>query len=139
MCSHIQVSDEASVRAAAARLAGSPPLVTTPFVRACVRARTHTRTHRQSQCISDRRVLSNLSTLPGQPPPKKQTHIIHNAGIYGPEGSLVAVTKADMMNVFETNAVGPLLVAQQFVPLLKTPSRSKDAGFPFLFPPLTSS
>jgi hypothetical protein len=35
-----------------------------------------------------------------------------------------------MMKVFETNAVGPLLVAQQFVPLLKTPSRSKDAGFP---------
>ena len=62
------------------------------------------------------------------------THIIHSAGIYGPQGTLdgrgrkgradaPAVTKDAMMTVFEVNAVGPLLVAQAFAPLLK-PSAS---------------
>jgi NAD(P)-dependent dehydrogenase (short-subunit alcohol dehydrogenase family) len=58
------------------------------------------------------------------------THIIHSAGIYGPQGTLdgvgrqgrasyPAVTKEAMMSVFEINAVGPLLVAQNFSPFLK--------------------
>lgn len=56
------------------------------------------------------------------------THIIHNAGIYGPKGSLDGVARngrpaappvkaEDMMHVFEVNSVGPLLVAQFFAPL----------------------
>lgn len=60
------------------------------------------------------------------------THIIHNAGIYGPTVSLdgasrfgrsaaPAVTQQDMLKVFEVNAVGPLLVVQQFMPLLAAP------------------
>eukprot|EP00965_Chrysotila_dentata_P129817 4291343-Pleurochrysis_carterae.AAC.1 len=56
------------------------------------------------------------------------THIFHSAGIYGPVGSLDGkarmgrpeappVTKQDMLDVFQVNAVAPLLVAQHFVPL----------------------
>lgn len=63
----------------------------------------------------------------------KLTHIIHNAGIYGPTVTLdgtarcgrpaaPAVTKEVMMEVFEVNAVGPLLVAKHFLPILSTPS-----------------
>ena len=59
------------------------------------------------------------------------THIIQNAGIYLPETSFdgsarsnraVApkVTKEVMIKTFEINSVAPLLVAQNFVPLLKT-------------------
>ncbi|EKX32276.1 hypothetical protein GUITHDRAFT_166747 [Guillardia theta CCMP2712] len=65
------------------------------------------------------------------------THIVHNAGIYGPSGSFdgkprsgrsaaPAVTKQSMMDVFEVNTVGPLLVAQSFVPLLKKPKSPQD-------------
>ena len=57
------------------------------------------------------------------------THIVHNAGIYGPKGTLDGrerqgraaappVTKAHMLQTFEINAIGPLLVAQNFAPLL---------------------
>ena len=81
-------------------------------------------------------VAAAAARLKGSPP---LTHIIHNAGIYGPTISLDgkarlnrpaarAVTKADMLSVFEINAVGPLLVAQHFVPLFKTPSSLKDTG-----------
>uniref|UniRef100_A0A7S1XNG1 Uncharacterized protein n=1 Tax=Phaeomonas parva TaxID=124430 RepID=A0A7S1XNG1_9STRA len=61
------------------------------------------------------------------------THIIHNAGIYGPPGSLDGqerfgrpaaspTTKEAMMDVFSINAVGPFLVAQQFSKVLGAPS-----------------
>jgi NAD(P)-dependent dehydrogenase (short-subunit alcohol dehydrogenase family) len=57
------------------------------------------------------------------------THIVHNAGIYGPKGTLDGrerqgraaappVTKEHMLQTFEINAIGPLLVAQNFAPLL---------------------
>ena len=60
------------------------------------------------------------------------THIIHNAGIYGTQVSIdgkawgsrsaaAPISKDVMMEVFEANAVGPLLVAQAFYPLLKAP------------------
>mmetsp|Transcript_7855 Transcript_7855/g.15448 ORF Transcript_7855/g.15448 Transcript_7855/m.15448 type:complete len:348 (+) Transcript_7855:39-1082(+) len=64
------------------------------------------------------------------------THIIHNAGIYGPRDSFdgqerngrkgnPAVTSAGMLETFQINAVGPLLVAQAFTPLMCPPT--KDA------------
>jgi NAD(P)-dependent dehydrogenase (short-subunit alcohol dehydrogenase family) len=57
------------------------------------------------------------------------THIIHNAGVYGQQVSIAGqawgsrpaaapVTRDIMLDVFATNAVGPLLVAQSFYPLL---------------------
>lgn len=57
------------------------------------------------------------------------THLIHNAGIYGPKGSLDGVARhgrpavppvraEDMSRVFEVNSIGPLLAAQHFSPLL---------------------
>ena len=81
-------------------------------------------------------VAAAAAGLKGSPP---LTHIIHNAGIYGPTISLdgkarfnrpaaPAVTKDDMLKVFEINAVGPLLVAQAFVPLFKEPKDPKDTG-----------
>ena len=81
-------------------------------------------------------VAAAASSLAGSAP---LTHIIHNAGVYGPTVSLDGkarlnrpaapkVTKADMLKVFEINSVGPLLVAQNFAPLLRTPQSSKDAG-----------
>eukprot|EP00933_Yihiella_yeosuensis_P034787 TRINITY_DN28263_c0_g1_i1.p1 TRINITY_DN28263_c0_g1~~TRINITY_DN28263_c0_g1_i1.p1 ORF type:complete len:314 (-),score=56.02 TRINITY_DN28263_c0_g1_i1:160-1101(-) len=64
------------------------------------------------------------------------THIIHNAGVYGPTVSLDGkarngrpaappVTKEAMLQTFEVNAVGPLLVVQQFLPLLKAASEGQ--------------
>eukprot|EP00931_Biecheleriopsis_adriatica_P120895 TRINITY_DN95997_c0_g1_i1.p1 TRINITY_DN95997_c0_g1~~TRINITY_DN95997_c0_g1_i1.p1 ORF type:complete len:266 (+),score=55.82 TRINITY_DN95997_c0_g1_i1:37-834(+) len=62
----------------------------------------------------------------------KLTHIVHNAGIYGPTVTLdgkerqgrpaaPAVSKDVMLRVFEVNAVGPLLVVQRFIDLLQAP------------------
>ena len=39
--------------------------------------------------------------------------VINNAGIYGPRAGLDDITAEDMVKVFQTNAVGPLLVVQQ--------------------------
>ena len=47
------------------------------------------------------------------------THIIHNAGIYGPRGGFGTVSQQDMMDVFRVNTIAPLLVAQTFVPYMK--------------------
>ncbi len=60
---------------------------------------------------------------------KGLTHIIHSAGVYlpgtsfdgsarGPRQAAPAVTKETMMKTFEINTIAPLLVAQNFVPLL---------------------
>ena len=57
------------------------------------------------------------------------SHLIHSAGVYGPKGSFDGVArhgrpaappvrKADMLSTYAANAVGPLLVAQHFVPLM---------------------
>lgn len=65
------------------------------------------------------------------------THIIHNAGIYlsgtsfdgksrGPRKSAPPVTKEIMMKTFEINTIAPLLIAQNFVPLLSKRSRSSS-------------
>lgn len=67
---------------------------------------------------------------------KPLSHIIHNAGVYGPRDSLDGqdrngrggnppVTKAGLMSTFEINAVGPLLVAQAFTPLMGTSDGKK--------------
>ena len=64
------------------------------------------------------------------------THLIHNAGIYGPVVSLDGharnnrpaappVTKEDLMSVFEINTVGPLLVAQAFQDVLAPPDTAR--------------
>jgi len=61
------------------------------------------------------------------------THIIHNAGIYGPRDSFdgaerngrqgnPAVTAGGMIETFTVNTVGPLLVAQAFTPLMCPPT-----------------
>lgn len=60
---------------------------------------------------------------------KPLTHVVHNAGVYfvgstfdgtprGGRASSPPVTKNVMMDTFLTNAVGALLVAQAFVPLM---------------------
>jgi len=41
--------------------------------------------------------------------------LVNNAGIYGARASFEHVTKQSLMEVFETNAVGPFLVAQALV------------------------
>jgi len=57
------------------------------------------------------------------------THIIHNAGIYrsgtsydgtarAGRGAAPIVTKEDMLQSFEINTIGPMLIAQHFVPLM---------------------
>lgn len=47
--------------------------------------------------------------------------LINNAGINQPgmPGSLSATGKKDMMQVYETNVVGPFLIAKMFLPLLQ--------------------
>lgn len=70
------------------------------------------------------------------------SHIIHNAGIYGPRDSLDGksrlgraanppVTKQGMLQTFEINTIGPLLMAQSFTPLMKKPAEGKK-GMPIL-------
>jgi len=65
------------------------------------------------------------------------THIIHSAGIYMPGMSFdgtprggrkeqPVVTENDMMESFKVNAVGPLLVAQNFVPLMSRLSKDRS-------------
>lgn len=60
---------------------------------------------------------------------KKLSHIVCNAGVYGPTVSLDGVarmnrsagrpaTQADLLEVFKVNAAGPFLVVQQFADLL---------------------
>merc|ERR1711862_802569 len=57
------------------------------------------------------------------------THIIHNAGIYlpgtsfdgtarGPRDAAPKVTKDVLMKTYEINTIAPLLIAQNFVPLM---------------------
>ncbi|XP_030313861.1 uncharacterized protein LOC103538950 isoform X2 [Calypte anna] len=45
--------------------------------------------------------------------------LINNAAIYTPTASLAVVDAEDMMRTYETNTVGPMLMAQAFLPLLK--------------------
>jgi len=67
------------------------------------------------------------------------THIIHSAGIYlpgtsldgkarGPRKAAPPVTKEIMMKTFEINTIAPLLIAQHFIPLLKSRSVSDGDG-----------
>lgn len=50
------------------------------------------------------------------------THVIHNAGIYGPRGSFGTVKAEDMLTTFTINSVGVVLVAQHVAKLLKPPA-----------------
>ncbi|XP_063266941.1 C-signal-like [Prinia subflava] len=55
--------------------------------------------------------------------------LINNAGIYTPTASLETVDAEDMVRAYKTNAVGPMLVAQAFLPLLKKAAQdSKEKG-----------
>ncbi|KAM4639517.1 C-signal-like isoform 2-T2 [Amazona ochrocephala] len=45
--------------------------------------------------------------------------LINNAGIYNSEASLERVDAEEMIRTYKTNVVGPLLMAQAFLPLLK--------------------
>uniref|UniRef100_A0A8C3JTR4 C-factor-like n=1 Tax=Calidris pygmaea TaxID=425635 RepID=A0A8C3JTR4_9CHAR len=49
--------------------------------------------------------------------------LINNAGIYTPTASLETVDSEDMIRTYKTNAVGPMLMAQAFLPLLKKAAR----------------
>ena len=68
------------------------------------------------------------------------THIIHNAGIYlpgssfdgtarGPRAVAPKVTKETLMRTYEINTIAPLLIAQNFVPLME---KRSDLLFPVL-------
>ncbi|KAL2300232.1 hypothetical protein Nmel_012200, partial [Mimus melanotis] len=55
--------------------------------------------------------------------------LINNAGIYTPTASLETVDAEDMVKTYKTNAVGPMLMAQAFLPLLKKAAQdSKEKG-----------
>ncbi|XP_064579223.1 C-signal-like isoform X1 [Zonotrichia leucophrys gambelii] len=55
--------------------------------------------------------------------------LINNAGIYTPTASLDTVDAEDMVRTYKTNAVGPMLMAQAFLPLLKKAAQdSKEKG-----------
>ncbi|KAL9839374.1 C-signal-like [Geothlypis trichas] len=55
--------------------------------------------------------------------------LINNAGIYTPTASLDTVDAEDMVRNYKTNAVGPMLMAQAFLPLLKKAAQdSKEKG-----------
>ncbi|NWR79934.1 GSFK dehydrogenase, partial [Centropus unirufus] len=45
--------------------------------------------------------------------------LINNAGIYSPTASLETADAEEMIQAYRTNAVGPMLMAQAFLPLLK--------------------
>ncbi|NXY92316.1 GSFK dehydrogenase, partial [Alcedo cyanopectus] len=49
--------------------------------------------------------------------------LINNAGLYSPTASLETVDAEEMIRSYKTNAVGPLLMAQAFLPLLKKAAR----------------
>ncbi|XP_050760013.1 C-factor-like [Gymnogyps californianus] len=49
--------------------------------------------------------------------------LINNAGIYTPTASLETVDAEEMIRMYKTNAVGPMLMAQAFLPLLKKAAR----------------
>ncbi|XP_032925542.1 C-factor-like [Catharus ustulatus] len=55
--------------------------------------------------------------------------LINNAGIYTPTASLETVDAEDMVRAYKTNAVGPMLMAQAFLPLLKKAAQdSREKG-----------
>ncbi|GAB5358374.1 hypothetical protein AAMO2058_000452000 [Amorphochlora amoebiformis] len=64
------------------------------------------------------------------------THIIHNAGVYGPtktsQSDLSKLTPEGMMEVFQVNTLGGLFVAQNFAPLLNPPAPNRPAVMAFL-------
>ncbi|XP_051657946.1 C-factor-like [Manacus candei] len=53
--------------------------------------------------------------------------LINNAGIYTPTASLDTVDAEDMVRTYKTNAVGPMLMAQAFLPLLKKAAQESKA------------
>jgi NAD(P)-dependent dehydrogenase (short-subunit alcohol dehydrogenase family) len=48
--------------------------------------------------------------------------LINNAGIIGEKGTGLTTTKSDLLDVYNTNVVGQILVIQNFLPLLKAAS-----------------
>jgi len=56
--------------------------------------------------------------------------LINNAALNKPEppGKLCVTTKNDMMEVYETNVVGPFLLAKMFLPLLQRAAERDSSG-----------
>lgn len=52
--------------------------------------------------------------------PVRFTHVVHNAGVFGPRVPLAEVTPQDMEHVFRTNTAGALAVLQACLPCLST-------------------
>jgi NAD(P)-dependent dehydrogenase (short-subunit alcohol dehydrogenase family) len=50
------------------------------------------------------------------------SHVVHNAGVYGPVKGLGKLEREALLRTFEVNAVGPLLLAQQAKQLLRPPT-----------------
>ena len=62
---------------------------------------------------------------------KKLTHIIFNAGVYPSSGAgraLGAVDAQQMLDAYAVNTIGPLLVIQEFLPLLTSPVAKDVTG-----------
>ncbi|XP_064016733.1 C-signal-like [Pogoniulus pusillus] len=58
--------------------------------------------------------------------------LINNAGIYSSMASLDTVDAEDMIRTYRTNTVGPMLMAQAFLPLLKKAAQeSPEEGLSF--------
>ncbi|KAG8460325.1 hypothetical protein KFE25_011816 [Diacronema lutheri] len=50
------------------------------------------------------------------------SHVVHNAGVYGPARGLGSLQREALLRTFEVNAVGPVLLAQRAKALLRPPS-----------------
>jgi len=64
--------------------------------------------------------LARIQTLAKSPRPL--SHVVHNAGIYGPARGLGKISCEAFLHTFEVNAVGPVLLAQQAKALLRPPT-----------------
>jgi NAD(P)-dependent dehydrogenase (short-subunit alcohol dehydrogenase family) len=73
-------------------------------------------------------VKSAAMSLQNRPGFNGVTHVIHNAGVFeSMDTGLMQMTKERMMKMFEVNAIGVLLVAQSFVPLM---TNTREGGLP---------
>jgi NAD(P)-dependent dehydrogenase (short-subunit alcohol dehydrogenase family) len=66
--------------------------------------------------------LISGSAFPAELGEKRIDLLINSAGFYGTKNPIGQLTSADMMDVFQTNTVGPLLVTQALLPLIRRSS-----------------
>jgi len=67
------------------------------------------------------RLISGIG-FPAEIGEKRIDLVINSAGFYGTKAPIGEITAADMMDVFQTNSLGPLLVTQALLPLLRKSS-----------------